>query len=381
MRCWPAARAKRRNTGAGANEANVARAEAAASGDAAARGTCPSRLPWAAEPHPGPLALGQWPRLCVSGPRHLAVTSSSRRSGAFGAFHTSAGSRALTRFAPAPTGYLHLGHVFHAKMVWQHARATGARVLLRIEDHDRERCRPEYERAILDDLDWLGFAPDLFPTDAFRAGRCDSRQSDRLPIYEAAAAELTSRGLIYGCTCSRQEIAAAASSNDRGEARERDEDAEPREANAEPCYSGTCRDRGIALGPGVSWRLRMDPGSETFDDLICGPQTQDPAAQCGDVSIRDRKGNWTYQFVASVDDFKQGIDLVVRGRDLLASSGRQIRIARLLGRPVPATFAHHDLIMKSPTRKLSKSDGDTGIRDLRAAGLTREQVLAMAGGT
>jgi glutamyl-tRNA synthetase/glutamyl-Q tRNA(Asp) synthetase len=267
----------------------------------------------------------------------------------------------LTRFAPAPTGYLHLGHVLNAKWVWGLARARGAKVLLRIEDHDRERCRPEYERAILDDLDWLGFVPDLFPTDAFRAGRCESRQSDRLAIYEAAAQDLESRGLLYGCTCSRQQVSATAGDETGGELH----------------YPGTCRDRGIPLGPGVAWRLQLDHGVEAFDDLLCGPQQQDPSRQCGDVVIRDRLGNWTYQFVVSVDDFRQGVDLVVRGRDLLASTGRQIRIARLLGRDTPATFAHHELIMKTPTQKLSKSDGDTGIRDLRLAGRTRDEVMAM----
>lgn len=271
-----------------------------------------------------------------------------------------AAPRQLTRFAPAPTGYLHLGHVLNAKWVWGLARRHGARVLLRIEDHDRERCRPEYEHAILDDLDWLGFVPDLFPTDAFRAGRCESRQSDRNPIYEEAARELESRGLLYGCACSRQEIAASGD-----------------DAGVELRYPGTCRDRGLPLEPGVAWRLRLDPGVEAFDDVICGPQRQDPSAQCGDVVIRDRLGNWTYQFVVSVDDFRQGVDLVVRGRDLLPSTGRQIRIARLLGRRTPATFAHHELVMKSPTQKLSKSDGDTGIGELRRAGRTREEILAM----
>jgi glutamyl/glutaminyl-tRNA synthetase len=268
----------------------------------------------------------------------------------------------LTRFAPAPTGFLHLGHVVNAVAVWGLAERRGARVLLRIEDHDRQRSRPEYERALLDDLDWLGFVPDVFPTDAFRAGRCESRQSERGAIYADVARTLTARGLVYGCTCTRQDLARASSDV----------------AAPEVPYPGTCRDRGIEPGAGVAWRLRIDAGVEEFDDQMCGPQAQDPSVQCGDVVIRDRLGNWTYQFVASVDDHVQGIDLVVRGQDLLASTGRQIRIARLIGRERPALFAHHPLVMKSPAQKLSKSDGDTGVRDLRAAGLTPADVIAAA---
>lgn len=113
-------------------------------------------------------------------------------------------------------------------------------------------------------------------------------------------------------------------------------------------------------------------------DRWCGPQVQVPALQCGDLVIRDRLGNWTYQFVATVDDHLQGITDVIRGRDLLDSTGRQILLGRLIGRPTPATFAHHPLIMKSATQKLSKSDGDTGIRDLRAAGWSRDRVLTEA---
>ena len=267
-----------------------------------------------------------------------------------------------TRFAPAPTGYLHLGHVLNAHHVWTTARRHGAQVLLRIEDHDRERCRPEYERAILDDLDWLGFAPDVYPTSDFRSGPCASRQSERHAIYREAAEMLIARGLVYGCTCTRREIAAAPGAG----------------ADTELRYPGTCRDRATPPAEAITWRLRLDPGEEQFSDLWLGPQVQSPAEQCGDVAIRDRKGNWTYQFVASVDDFRQGVDLVVRGRDLLSSTGRQIRIARLLGRETPATFGHHELLMRSATQKLSKSDGDTGVRDLRAAGWTREQVLEAA---
>jgi glutamyl/glutaminyl-tRNA synthetase len=259
----------------------------------------------------------------------------------------------LTRFAPAPTGHLHLGHVANAIYVWGLARADAAQVLLRIEDHDAERCRPEFERALLDDLDWLGFEPDLFPTAAFRAGPCESRQSDRRAFYIDAAQGLIDRGLVYGCTCSRKDL-------------------------AERRYPGTCRDRGLAPAPGVAWRLRLDPGAESFVDRLCGPQAQDPSAQCGDLVIRDRLGNWTYQFVASVDDHLQGITLIVRGSDLLSSTGRQIRIARLIGRERPAAFAHHRLIMKSATQKLSKSDGDTGVADLRAAGWSAGRVIGAA---
>ena len=260
----------------------------------------------------------------------------------------------MTRFAPAPTGYLHLGHVVNALHVWTIARDRGLRVTLRVEDHDAQRSRPEYEAALLDDLDWLGFAPDVFPTDAFRAGRCDGRQSDRARLYAEAAADLQARGLIYGCACSRQDL------------------------GDQSRYPGTCRDRGIAAGPGVVWRLRLADDIEMFDDWLLGPQTQHPASQCGDVVIRDRLGNWSYQFVASLDDFLQGMTVVIRGRDLLDSTGRQIAIARLLGRATPASFAHHGLIMKSPTQKLSKSDRDTGIRDLRAAGWPAARVTAEA---
>ncbi len=268
----------------------------------------------------------------------------------------------LTRFAPAPTGLLHLGHVASAIYVWGLARAHRAHVLLRIEDHDAERCRPEYERVILDDLDWLGFEPDQFPTSAFRVGACASRQSDRHQHYARVAAELQARGLIYGCTCSRQQIAELSAPG----------------VDGERAYPGTCRTKTIAIEGGVAWRLRLDAGDEPFDDLLAGPQIQNPAAQCGDMLIKDRLGNWTYQFVASVDDFLQGIDLVVRGRDLLGSTGRQIRVARLAGRDRPATFAHHPLVMKTSSQKLSKSDRATGVSELRADGWTAERVIGEA---
>ena len=259
----------------------------------------------------------------------------------------------ITRFAPAPTGLLHLGHIVNAIFVWGLARALGGRVLLRVEDHDRQRCRPEFETALLDDLDWLGFAPDVFPTDVFRAGACEGRQSEREDAYRDALSPLIARGLVYGCDCSRKQMNAA-------------------------IYSGRCRDRHLTLTEGIGWRVRVDRGEECFDDGVLGRQCASPVEQCGDILIRDRNGNWTYQWAATTDDVLQHIALVVRGRDLLDSTSRQIYLARLLGRVTPPIFVHHPLVMKSPDQKLSKSDRDTGVRDLRASGSTAPQIVGQA---
>jgi glutamyl-tRNA synthetase/glutamyl-Q tRNA(Asp) synthetase len=269
----------------------------------------------------------------------------------------------LTRFAPAPTGWLHLGHVLNADYVWGRARAMGGRVLLRIEDHDRTRSRVEFEAGILDDLDWLGYHPDVYPTDAFRGGRCDGRQSDRDSIYREAFELLRSLDLVYACDCSRR-VAATSSEQPQaaGEA-------------TELRYSGACRDKRLPLVDGYGWRMRIEPGIEEFEDAQLGQQRQNPEEQCGDVLLRDRTDNWTYQFAVTVDDWRQGVDTVIRGVDLLPSTGRQICIARLLGRERPPTFFHHPLIMKTPAQKLSKSDRDTGVRDLRAKGWSPADVI------
>lgn len=264
-----------------------------------------------------------------------------------------------TRFAPAPTGFLHLGHVVNALHVWGTARAEGGSVVVRIENHDRQRSRPAFEAAILEDLAWLGFHGDGPVV----------RQQDREPVYRAALDRLVAQGLVYGCACSRAELRQVAGAPDRADA-----SGSPPELR----YPNTCRHRGLPLTDALGWRVRLDPVVEHFDDRWLGPQAQDPAAQCGDLLIRDRLGNWTYQFAVVADDTAQDITDVIRGRDLLASTGRQIQLARRLHRPVPPRFGHHALVMKSATAKLSKSDGDTGIRDLRAAGWSAAEVLARA---
>ncbi len=157
-------------------------------------------------------------------------------------------TRPLTRFAPAPTGALHLGHVVNAVYVWGLAAALGGRVLLRIEDHDRQRARADAERQMLDDLDWLGFAADVYPSDAYRRGACEGRQSERDAIYRAALAPLVAAGLVYGCRCTRATQAAERTAAT---------------ASGERRYPGTCRDLGIPPADGVGWRLTLAPGLET----------------------------------------------------------------------------------------------------------------------
>lgn len=271
-----------------------------------------------------------------------------------------------TRFAPAPTGYLHLGHAANAVWVWGIARAFGGRVLLRVEDHDRGRCRPEYEAALLDDLDWLGLVPDGAGTATFRAGPTPQRQSDDTARYEARLDTLEANGLAYPCTCSRADIARAAGGTYP-------------DAGAEPRYPGTCRTRAHDPALAPARRVVMQSGhTERFDDLLLGPQSQDPDLQCGDLLARDRHGNFTYQFAVVVDDLEQNVDLIIRGEDLLASTGRQLRLAHLLGRPTTPRFLHHPLLRTADGRKLSKSAHDTGLRELRAAGHTRDELLGLA---
>ncbi len=252
----------------------------------------------------------------------------------------------VTRFAPSPTGYLHLGHVANAIFVWGVARGLGGRVLLRVEDHDRIRSRASFEAALLDDLDWLGFVPDEGRNPVLR-------QSDRTARYETALARLRDRAEVYVCDCSRREIG--------GER-----------------YGGRCRARALAEGPGRGIRVFFDDGPERFDDLALGALEQTPAAQCGDLLVKDRDGHWTYQFAATVDDIADRVDLVIRGADLITSTGRQIKLARMLGRSVPPRFLHHPLIIREDGEKLSKADGDAGVRELRTAGIPAAEVIGRA---
>jgi glutamyl-tRNA synthetase/glutamyl-Q tRNA(Asp) synthetase len=271
-------------------------------------------------------------------------------------------ARPRTRFAPSPTGLLHLGHVVNAIFTWGVARNVGATVVLRLEDHDRTRCRPEFEAALLDDLEWLGFEPDEGDTHSLRLGASRFRQSDNDARYQAALDVLRRRTTVFACDCSRRDIAAAS-----GPA-----------PNEEPRYTGRCVGRGLAEQRGRALRAVLPPGLERFDDACRGAQEQDPAGQCGALLVRDRHGFWTYQFAVATDDHVLDIDLIVRGQDLLSSTGRQLTLLRWLGCERAPVYLHHPLLYRADGSKLSKANRDAGVRDLRAAGHAPENVIGRA---
>lgn len=270
---------------------------------------------------------------------------------------------ATTRFAPAPTGALHLGHLVNALSVWGIARATGGRVLLRIEDHDRQRARSEFEAALLDDLDRLGLTPDEPSTAALRAGASPFRQSDDHAPYHAAIARLRADGLVYACECTRSSFEAHGAETGHAFA-------------GIGCPLG-CRGRGLEDGPGRVLRVALGAGRESWTDLLVGPMGDD-VTPSGDLAIRDRHGNFTYAFCVVVDDLRHGVDLVIRGRDLLHATAPQIRLARRLGRAEPARFLHHPLVRTTTGAKLSKADRATSVRSLLEAGHTTAELFGVA---
>jgi glutamyl/glutaminyl-tRNA synthetase len=226
-------------------------------------------------------------------------------------------------------------------------------VILRIEDHDRQRSRPPYEAAILEDLAWLGFVADAGPF---------HQAADGAP-YDAAIEHLRAAGLVYACACSRTTFGSwpAAHAGRRWSG---------------PGCPGGCRARSLGDRRGRSLRVTLGDGDEAFDDLRLG-RRDGPVSPEGDLVIRDRHGNWTYHLCVVVDDARQGVDLVVRGEDLVDATPTQLRLGRLLGVERPA-YLHHPLVRRSDGMKLSKSDGDTGVRELRAKGWSPTRVRAAA---
>jgi glutamyl-tRNA synthetase/glutamyl-Q tRNA(Asp) synthetase len=259
-----------------------------------------------------------------------------------------------TRFAPSPTGQLHLGHVAAMIHVWGLAARHNAAVHVRIEDHDRQRCRPEYTAELRDVLDGFGFVP-------MNGGKW-SQQSEHDDRFQAALAALREQNLVYTCRCTRK-----------------DTETQPSAAGStERRYPGNCRDLNLPEMEGMPLRVRLPDDAVRFYDARHGWQRQQPAAQCGDPVIRDRLGQWTYQFVVVVDDLHDEIDWVIRGDDLLPSTGRQLLLARLLGRTAPLHFFHHPLIVNPDGTKLSKRDAAAPVGALREQGLSPGEIIGLA---
>ena len=258
-----------------------------------------------------------------------------------------------TRLAPSPTGHLHLGHVLHIIYIEDIARLFKASISLRLEDHDRSRCRPEFEASIIKDLQWLGVE---VPTNLWR-------QSGRDKVYQINLERLMKQGLVYACACSRKDI-----------------QSETTQASGELRYPGSCRDKNIPLDqPDTSLRLTIPDAPWTFDDVLKGQLTHNPFDQCGDVMIRDRLGQWTYQFAVVIDDLEQGINLIVRGLDLLSSTARQLAMRAIIDPVAPMpVFAHHPLLREPTGQKLSKRDQSESIAKLREDGMTPAQVRELA---
>jgi glutamyl-Q tRNA(Asp) synthetase len=264
-----------------------------------------------------------------------------------------------TRFAPSPTGFLHRGHVASAIFVWGIARRVGAKVILRLEDHDQTRYRSVFAESIYEDLEWLGLIPDFGLDPKERKSYQQSQHPERY-----AEAEKSLNSATYLCACSRREIV------------ERTGESEGRE---ELRYDNHCRNLSIGADAKAGRRVRLDSASEAFTDLLLGRQEQCPMMQCGDLLIRDRDKNWTYNFAVVVDDLVEDIGLVIRGQDILHATGRQIKLRRMLDPKAPPLHVlHHPLIWESPGKKLSKRDGSMAIAALRAAGKRPEDVLGEA---
>ncbi len=260
------------------------------------------------------------------------------------------------RFAPSPTGRLHLGNARTALLAWLHARESGGQFLLRIEDLDTQRCRPEHVDDVFRDLEYLGLDWDEPPV----------FQSKRSEAYEAALAKLAAQGRVYPCYCSRAEIARAPSAPHGEEG---------------PIYPGTCRS-GAVVREGQrqpALRFRVEPGVVEFEDLVHGAYAQDVARAVGDFVVRGRDFVASYQLAVVVDDAESAITHVLRGDDLLASTPRQLLLYRALGYSKPR-FAHVPLLLGADGKRLAKREGASAIAELRQAGVPAERVVgALAG--
>ena len=263
------------------------------------------------------------------------------------------------RYAPSPSGRMHLGNLMCCLLAWLSAKSKGGQVLLRIEDLDTQRCPRSYADAIVDDLAWLGLAADG-PTPPVY-------QSDRSEIYQRYFDELSRRGLVYPCFCSRSQLHAASA---------------PHRSDGQVIYAGTCRgltpaeiaERSKTRAP--AWRVQVPDEVIAFEDGHMGHYEENLARDCGDFFLRRADGVFAYQLAVVVDDAAQGVTHVSRGEDLLPVTGIHRTLQALLGLPVPQWY-HHRLVRDASGRRLAKRDRSMSLREMRAAGMRPEDVFRM----
>ena len=296
----------------------------------------------------------------------------------------------VERFAPSPNGALHLGHAFSALTAFDAAQRSGGRFLLRIEDLDRQRCRPEIEAAMLEDLEWLGLVWET-PT---------LRQSTRFDAYAEALASLEARGLLYPCFCSRKDIDAALQAPQESAA-DKDGAAGP----DGPAYPGTCRnlsaeERSARKSAGHAFALRLDMRKAiaalggagvvkklSFKELGRGPDGEKSRINlapdrlielCGDIVLARKDYPASYHLAVTLDDAHQGVTTITRGEDLFEATPIHRMLQALFGRPTPS-YRHHRLIRDAAGRRLAKRDKDKALASLRAEGATPADLREMVG--
>ena len=258
------------------------------------------------------------------------------------------------RFAPSPSGRMHLGNIFSAVASWASVKSRGGSWLLRIEDLDPQRSKEQWSRLIEDDLSWLGLEWDEGGTDG-RGPAGPYRQSLRGPIYEECLHRLIHTGYCYPCICRRADLLATQA---------------PHQSDGRVIYGGRCRPsvmpcRSAAMVAGAAQRLWVRPGEVVeFTDRVYGPQRVDLAAECGDFIVCRGDGAWSYQLAVVADDALMGVTEVVRGSDLLLSAAQQMYLGQLLGYPTPE-YAHVPLLCNANGQRLSKRDGSLSMEALR----------------
>ena len=260
------------------------------------------------------------------------------------------------RFAPSPSGRMHLGNLLCALLSWLSAKSAGGRLILRIEDLDTGRCRPEYAQQLEADLRWLGLCWDEGGSDGGPHAPYD--QSRRTALYQQALEELERQGAVYPCFCTRAQLHAASA---------------PHREDGLTVYPGTCRNltpeqiaqKTRESGRAPALRLRVPEEAIAFTDGHMGPVRENLPTDCGDFLLRRSDGLYAYQLAVVVDDAAMGVTEVVRGADLLSSTPRQLLLYRMLGL-TPPRFCHFPLLLDSRGRRLSKRDGALGLEALQS---------------